>query len=110
VSVVCCQVEISATGRSLVQRGPTEHACVTERDLETSARRPRHTRAGQEPARLFASCVLVPFLLPVGVSCAFGLVGAYWRTAANLSLYNRNVHKNIQRCHLFHDYPQRLLR
>jgi hypothetical protein len=24
VSVVCCQVEISATGRSLVQRGPTE--------------------------------------------------------------------------------------
>jgi len=24
VSVVCCQVEVSATGRSLVQRGPTE--------------------------------------------------------------------------------------
>ena len=24
VSVVCCQVEVSATGRSLVQRNPTE--------------------------------------------------------------------------------------
>ena len=24
VSVVCCQVEVSATGRSLVQRSPTE--------------------------------------------------------------------------------------
>ena len=26
VSVVCCQVEVSATGRALVQRSPTE--CV----------------------------------------------------------------------------------
>jgi hypothetical protein len=25
VSVVCCQVEVSATGRSLVQRSPTEY-------------------------------------------------------------------------------------
>ena len=24
MSVVCCQVEVSATGRSIVQRGPTE--------------------------------------------------------------------------------------
>jgi hypothetical protein len=24
VSVVCCQVEVSATGRSLVQRNPTD--------------------------------------------------------------------------------------
>ena len=30
LSVVCCQVEVSATGRSLVQRSPTECACVTE--------------------------------------------------------------------------------
>ena len=30
VGVVCCQVEVSATGRSLVHRSPTE--CVTERD------------------------------------------------------------------------------
>ena len=47
------QVELSATGRSFVQR------CVTERDLETSARGHRLTRAGQEPARLSASCVVL---------------------------------------------------
>jgi hypothetical protein len=34
VSFVCCQVEVSLTGRSLVQRGPKE--CVSERDLHTS--------------------------------------------------------------------------
>jgi hypothetical protein len=26
--MLCCQSEVSATGRSLVQRSPTEHACV----------------------------------------------------------------------------------
>ena len=35
VCVVCCQVEVSATGRSLVQRIPTECG-VSECDLETS--------------------------------------------------------------------------
>jgi hypothetical protein len=34
VSVVCCQVEVSATGRSLVQRSPTEW-CVSECDRGT---------------------------------------------------------------------------
>jgi hypothetical protein len=33
VSVVCCQVEVSATGRSLVQRIPTE-CVVSECDRE----------------------------------------------------------------------------
>ena len=28
VNVVCCQVEVSATGRSLVQRSPTDCVCV----------------------------------------------------------------------------------
>ena len=37
VSVVCCQVEVSATGRSLVQRSPTE--CVSECDSEASTMR-----------------------------------------------------------------------
>jgi hypothetical protein len=32
VSVVYCQVEISATGRSLVQRSPAEFVCITEFD------------------------------------------------------------------------------
>jgi hypothetical protein len=35
VSVVCCQVEVSATGWSLVQRSPTE-CCVSECDREAS--------------------------------------------------------------------------
>jgi hypothetical protein len=40
VSVVCCQVEVSATGRSLVQSCPTEHG-VSECDREaTIMRRP----------------------------------------------------------------------
>ena len=32
VNVVCCQVEVSTTGRSLVQRNPTQFACVTKCD------------------------------------------------------------------------------
>ena len=33
--MLCCHVEVSASGRSLVQRSPTEHG-VSECDLETS--------------------------------------------------------------------------
>jgi len=44
VSVVCCRIEVSATGRSLGQRNPTD-CDVSECDLETSTRRrPRPTR------------------------------------------------------------------
>jgi hypothetical protein len=40
VRVVCCQVEVSATGRSLVQRSPAECG-VSECDREASTvRRP----------------------------------------------------------------------
>jgi hypothetical protein len=40
VSVVCCQVEVTAKGRSLVRRSPPERP-VSEYDLETSTiRRP----------------------------------------------------------------------
>jgi len=35
VSVVCCQIEVSATSCSLVQRSPTDW-CVGVCDLETS--------------------------------------------------------------------------
>ena len=42
---MCCQVEVSATVRSLVQSSPTE-CDVSEYDLEASTmRRPRPTRA-----------------------------------------------------------------
>jgi hypothetical protein len=44
VSVVCCQVEVSATGWSLVQRSPTEYG-VSECNREASTmRRPRPPR------------------------------------------------------------------
>jgi hypothetical protein len=38
LSVVCCQVEVSATGRSLVRRSPTECG-VPECDREASTMR-----------------------------------------------------------------------
>jgi hypothetical protein len=45
VSVVCCQVEVSVSGGSLVQRTPAECG-VSECDRETSTvRRPCSTRA-----------------------------------------------------------------
>ena len=45
VSVVCCQVEVSATGRSLIQRSPTTCG-MPECDLETS------NNEGLSPARM----------------------------------------------------------
>jgi hypothetical protein len=39
VSVVCCQVEVSATSWSFVQRSPTRLWCVVVCDLETSRMR-----------------------------------------------------------------------
>jgi hypothetical protein len=39
VSVVCCQVEVSATSWSLVQRSPTECGVSNVCDRETSTKR-----------------------------------------------------------------------
>jgi hypothetical protein len=39
VSVVCCQVEVSATSRSLVQRSPTECGVSNVCHHETSMKR-----------------------------------------------------------------------
>jgi hypothetical protein len=44
VGVVCCQIEVSATSRSFVQRSPTERG-VSECDRGFPRRRPRPTRA-----------------------------------------------------------------
>jgi predicted NAD-dependent protein-ADP-ribosyltransferase YbiA (DUF1768 family) len=46
MSVLCCQVEVSATGWSLVQRSPTECGVFQVCDRETSKkmRRPRPPR------------------------------------------------------------------
>ena len=51
MSVVCCQVKVSASGRSLVQRSPTECG-VSERDREASIkRRPWPTKGCQTMVR-----------------------------------------------------------
>ena len=44
VIVVCCRLEVSVTGRSVVQSGSTECG-VSECDLDTTTRKPRPTRA-----------------------------------------------------------------
>jgi hypothetical protein len=55
-SVVCCQVEVSATGRSLVQRSPTECGepdCL----IDTSAMRwPRVNRAEEKKSVFYDVC------------------------------------------------------
>ena len=48
VTVVCCQVEVSAAGRSLVQRSPTECG-LSECDCETSKRRRPGPKRAVEP-------------------------------------------------------------
>ena len=53
VSVVCCHVDISATGRSLVQRSPTECG-VSACDLDTSKMTtPRSIRADEPEKNCF---------------------------------------------------------
>ena len=47
VAVVCCQVEVAATGRSFVQSSPTKYGCLTECDRETLERRPWPARGRQ---------------------------------------------------------------
>jgi hypothetical protein len=48
VSVVCCQIEVSARGWSLVQRSPTECG-VSECHCETSTMRKRRRTRAVEP-------------------------------------------------------------
>jgi hypothetical protein len=61
VSVVCCQVEVSASGRSLVQRSPTECG-VSECNREASTmRRPWPTRG----CCAFANDILTKLLIIV---------------------------------------------
>jgi hypothetical protein len=53
LSIVCCQVEVSATGRSLVQGSATKCG-VSECDLETSiSRMPRPPRTVEPRKKMF---------------------------------------------------------
>jgi len=49
-NIVCCQVEDSATGRSLIQRSPIECG-VPEFDLETSTMRKPRPKTAVEPLK-----------------------------------------------------------
>ena len=78
VSVVCCQVEVSTTDRSLIQRSATECG-VSECDVETSTLRPRprglssHEETTVRDARYKSrgSCHFVPHLATFCLQTAF---------------------------------------
>jgi hypothetical protein len=66
VSVVCCQVEVSASGSSLVQRSPTDCGASNECDVETSRmRRPwpafGHSATGKKISE-FTDDFIIPML------------------------------------------------
>jgi len=48
VSVVCCQVEVSATSSSLVQRSPTDCGASSVCDLENLVNEEVMTRVGSQ--------------------------------------------------------------
>jgi len=56
---LCCQVDVSASGQSLIQRSPTECG-VSEYDIENSKmRRPRPARAVEPKVAFTGTVVLV---------------------------------------------------
>ena len=73
MSVVCCEVEVSATGRSLVQRSPNEcgvSVCVVE---TSKMRRPEPTGA-VEPGEKKKLGRLYIIIFPLGVMLMQGHV------------------------------------
>jgi len=64
VNVICCQVEVSATSWSLVQRSPTDcdaSSCVIKKPQEWGGPRPRGAAAPQEKKSVFnvVFCLLI---------------------------------------------------
>ena len=71
LNVVCCQVVVSATGRSLVQRSSTE-CCVPECDLETSTKgksRPTRTSDPREQIKNYSVTAIEMCKDSCGVLC-----------------------------------------
>ena len=86
VSVVCCQVEVCATGRSLVQRSPTDcGACFVVCDLETAwMRRPwlvlnRSSTPPKKGGTYSNHCALNGYMFSI-----------------HMTDYNRNKHKAVR--------------
>jgi hypothetical protein len=85
VSIVCCQVEVSAMGRSFVQGNPTE-CDVSECDLETSTMSRARTTTAVEP---WKKCKI---LFSRRVQCRISY--CYWHIRTDLTLswlHRRNV-------------------
>ena len=60
VDVVCCQVEVYAPCRSLVQRGPTEGVCVSECDHMKYLSAPTMSRYREDRLRKRKNIVNIP--------------------------------------------------
>jgi len=92
VSVVCCQVEVSAKGWPLVQRSPTDcGVCVCKCNLEASAmRRPRPSRAVELWKRKYCVCSM---LFYSGVEeCQLWRALSYSNTHCSTMIYSRKLH------------------
>ena len=66
VSVVCCQVDVSASGWSLVQRSPSDWG-VSDCDLKTSTMRSKTTRAVQPWKKIGIAALVWLFTLFRGI-------------------------------------------
>jgi heme/copper-type cytochrome/quinol oxidase subunit 2 len=65
---VCGQVEVSAMGRSLIQRNPTEYVCVSECVLETSTmRRLKPTSAVKQRTNIIIVITMIVVVVVVVV-------------------------------------------
>jgi hypothetical protein len=69
LSVVCCEVEVSATSSSLVQRSPTEYGvslCVIMKPRELGGHSPRWAAEPEKNVIVTKFCINQPFRLYVG--------------------------------------------
>jgi len=102
VSCECCKVQVSATGRSFVQRSPTERG-VSEYNLETwEVRRPRPTRVCRA-LKQKCMCVCVPICMHVCISCVYMYVHicTYICKKRIINMYCLHMNTEINICLIF---------
>ena len=96
VSVLCCQVEVSATSWSVVQRSPTDcraSLCVIYKPQELGGRDPRWVAASQQKKKYTYIYILL-FNNTMGMSQLKNIVYLHiTQTHRNLNSLNRNCHR-----------------
>jgi hypothetical protein len=93
VSVACCQGEVSPTGRSLIQRSPTE-CVVSECDRGTwTMRRPRGCRAMRKSKIWYNYKVLFIPHCPILKRSSCVLLVLHPKTIINLAHVNSDMHE-----------------